>query len=205
MRIDHIIVVTRNVEAAAARVHTATGLGSLMGGDHADWGTTNRLVPVGDQYLEILGIKDLAVAEGHPIGRWVAGRSAERDELAAIALATDDLDSICSRLDLTPMPGGRTRSDGAQLSWRLAGVEEAISEGLPFFIEWTPPLTGGLPEGGFDTGARFDRVDLGGDIERLGEWLGEDVPNLNLVGSEPGIHEVVIATAAGSVHLGEHL
>ena len=205
MRIDHIILATRNVEAAAARVHEATGLNSVAGGEHADWGTTNRLVPVGEQYLEILGVKDLAVAEGHPIGLWVASRSAERDQLVAIALATDDLDSVCQRLGLTPIPGARTGSDGAKLSWRLAGVEEAIFEGLPFFIEWTPPLKGGLPDGASDTGTRFERVDLGGDVARLTGWLGQDVPGLNPVGSEPGIHEVVIATPGGSVHLGEQL
>jgi len=205
MNIDHVILVTRNVDASADRVLDATGLDSLAGGDHEDWGTTNRLVPVGQQYVEILGINDLAVAEGHPIGRWVAAESAEADQLVAVALATDDLDEVCARLGLTPIPGARSGSDGADLSWRLAGVEAAISRGLPFFIEWTPPLTGGLPAAATENGATFERLDLGGDVAALTEWLGQDVPGLNLVGGEPGIREVVISTTTGPVHLNERL
>jgi len=201
MNIDHVILVTRNVDAAAERVLDATGLDSVVGGDHEAWGTTNRLVPVGEQYVEILGVKDLAVAEGHPIGLWVAGQSAEADRLVAVALATDDLDAICSRLELTPMPGARQGSDGAELSWRLAGVEASITRGLPFFIEWTPPAKGGLPIAATGNGATFERLDLGGDVAVLTEWLGEDVPGLNLVGGEPGIRELVISTADGLVRI----
>lgn len=205
MKIDHVILATRNVDACATRVLDATGLDSLAGGDHEHWGTTNRLVPVGEQYVEILGVKDLAVAEGHPIGQWVAGQSAEADRLVAVALAVDDLDAICSRLGLTPMPGARQGSDGAELSWRLAGVEASMARGLPFFIEWTPPSTGGLPVSATGSGSTFERLDLGGDVAELTEWLGQDVPGLNLVGGEPGIRGVVISTPTGPVHLPEQL
>jgi hypothetical protein len=205
VKIDHVVLVTRNVDASAERVLDATGLDSLAGGDHANWGTTNRLVPVGEQYVEILGVKELAVAEGHPIGQWVARESVEADRLVAVALATDDLDQVCARLHLTPSPGARQGGDGADLSWRLAGVEAAISRGFPFFIEWTPPLEGGLPASATQNGAVFERLDLGGDVRALTEWLGQDVPGVNLVGGEPGIREVVISTPDGPVHLPERL
>lgn len=205
MNIDHVILVTRDVDACAASVLSATGLDSLAGGDHDDWGTTNRLVPVGKRYVEILGVKSLEVAEGHPIGQWVAGQSVEADRLVAVALATDDLDQVCARLQLTPIPGGRQGSDGAELSWRLAGVEAAISRGLPFFIEWTAPLTGGLPVAATTNDAAFERLDLGGDTAALTSWIGQEVPELNLVGGDPGIREVVISTPTGSVRLPERL
>jgi len=205
MNIDHVILVTRNVDACAARVLSATGLDSLAGGDHEDWGTTNRLVSVGNQYVEILGVKSLEVAEGHPIGQWVAGQSVEADRLVAVAMATDDLDQVCSRLQLTPVPGARQGSDGADISWRLAGVEAAITRGLPFFIEWTPPSTGGLPAAATRNDAAFERLDLGGDTAALTDWLGAEVPGLNLVGGDPGVREVVISTPTGSVRLPERL
>lgn len=76
MRIDHLLLVTRDIDASAARLLADHGLGSVEGGDHPAWGTGNALVPVGDAYVELFGIRDEAAATTSPVGGWVMAQSA---------------------------------------------------------------------------------------------------------------------------------
>ncbi len=62
MRIDHVSLATRDIDATAARLLRTHGLSSVRGGDHPDWGTGNSIVPAGPAYLELLGVRDLEKA-----------------------------------------------------------------------------------------------------------------------------------------------
>jgi hypothetical protein len=44
----------------------------VAGGRHPGWGTANRIVPLGNTYLEVVAAVDAAEADGSPFGRWVA-------------------------------------------------------------------------------------------------------------------------------------
>ena len=142
------------------------GLASIEGGRHPGWGTANRIVPLGDTYLELVAVVDEAQAARNPFGRWVAG--APPGPLGW-AVRTDGLDKVAGWLGLTVEDGSRIGRDGRRIEWRLAGVEQAASQpSLPFFIEWAPGTT--LPGHGHE--GRIDALELVGDVERLREWLG---------------------------------
>ena len=65
--IDHLVIAVADPEAAAAELEAELGLAATGGGRHAA-GTHNRLVFLGDAYLELIGVWDRALALGHPIG-----------------------------------------------------------------------------------------------------------------------------------------
>lgn len=201
MRIDHVILATRDIDATATRLLRDHGLGAVPGGDHLDWGTGNSIVPAGDAYLELMGVRDLEKARTNPVGQWLLTVTAAGDKVAGVCLATDDLDDVCARLGLTATPGRRVRPDGTTVSWRMAGIEHAMTGGLPFFLSWDGESGGGETpaEGRAATG--ISRVRLGGDPDRLREWLGDEVPGLELVGGEPGCRSVVLETGGGPVEV----
>ena len=111
LRIDHVIYVVEDLDAASARFREALGLGSVVGGRHVGWGTANRLVPLGHEYVELVAVADRAEAAGSDFGRVVMQTAASGGGLAGWAVATDDLQSIARRLNLEVTHGARTRPD----------------------------------------------------------------------------------------------
>ena len=205
VRIDHVLLASGDIEESADRLLSRYGLESVRGGEHPQWGTGNRIVPLGGQYLEIIGVTDPARAAGTDLGRWVAASSSEGDALAGFMVEPDDFEATCARLLLAQTPGARTLPDGTSLSWRLAGLSEAITQGLPCFITWDGRggALGGLdhdppPD---DTGIAW--VEVGGDPDVLREWVGGDVDALQLVGGAPGIRRLAVRTASQTVILDE--
>ena len=129
LELDHVLI--------AAHGETWHGLASIAGGRHPGWGTANRLVPLGESYLELVTVVDEAEAARSVFGRWVAG--ARSGAPFGWAVRTDDLDAVAARLGLTVRDGARQAPDGRRLTWRMAGIEQAAAEpSLPFFIEWGP-------------------------------------------------------------------
>src|SRR5262245_53549604 len=58
LAIDHVILLAADLDHAAARLLKTHGLASLPGGRHPGHGTGNRIVPLGDSYLELMGVVD---------------------------------------------------------------------------------------------------------------------------------------------------
>lgn len=203
MRIDHVILATRDVEAASRRLLVDHGLGSVVGGDHPAWGTGNRIVPAGSSYLEVMGIRDEPVARTTDLGRYVLDRAANGDRLALVCLTAADLDAACARLGIVAEERSRTRPDGTVITWRMAGLESALAEGTPFFIDWDDATGADVPDP--DAGERANavlRVALGGEADLIRAWVGEDVPGLDLVGGEPGVASVTVRVGDREVVLG---
>jgi hypothetical protein len=152
-------------------------LASIEGGRHPGWGTANRIVPLGDSYLELVTVMDPAEAAGDPFGRWVA--TAGTGPLGW-AVRVRDIDAVARRLGLTVAAGSRATRSGETLRWRMAGLDRAAGEpSLPFFIEWAPdtPFPGRAPIRHRAGHVRIARLDLEGDAGRLATWLdGADLP-----------------------------
>jgi len=204
--IDHVLLATRDIDAAARRLLDRYGLASVRGGEHPQWGTGNRIVPVGDAYIEIIGITDAEVAATAPLGRWITSHTTDGDVLAGVMIEPTDFDGVCTRLGLTPIPGMRDLADGTSVSWRLAGLAEAMAQTIPCFISWDSRkgrLGSEAPQGGVSaTGIAW--LELGGDAQAVTAWLGDEVvPGLRLVGGPPGIRALAISTPDGPVVLPE--
>ena len=170
LRIDHVLYAVSDLEAGAARFEEDLGLDSIPGGPHPDWGTANRIVPLGPDYLELVGVVDRAKAEASPFGRLVLEAG---EGLVGWSVGTDDLDRVARRLGLEIVRGKRKRPDGVRLTWRAAGIEAAMhSRGaLPFFIQWEGP--GELhPGGDHQAAAGVTWVEVAAQETELRDWLG---------------------------------
>jgi hypothetical protein len=200
VRIDHVLLVAADLEATASRLREEQGLASIPGGTHPQWGTANRIVPLGGPYLEIIGIVDPALAAENPFGRWVGALAVDGDSLAGLMIAPDDFDAVCTPLSLTPMPGQRTLPDGTSLSWRLAGMVEAMSRTLPCFISWDKRDRAFDGDAGVGA-AGIAGLELGGDPDEITTWLGGEVDGLRLVGGAPGLRRMIIASGTGDIVL----
>jgi hypothetical protein len=172
--IDHLIVSAPNLEIGAAELKERLGVESVPGGRHTGFGTENRIVPLGDNYLEILAVTDPEEAASSRFGRWAGTTGRLPIGIDAVCLRTGELDVVCERLGIDAMQMRRVRPDGRELSWRVAGLEEALDENVPFFIQWD--MTDDLLPGNTPippSGVRLDSVTIVGDVPRLQLWTGE--------------------------------
>jgi hypothetical protein len=186
--VDHIILCVDDLDDAGAEVRRRFGLSSLPGGRHAGHGTGNRIVPLGSAYLELVAILDPEEAASSAFGRWVAERSAGGLQPHALCLRTDDLDSICESLGLAPFSMSRLKPDGSELRWRLAGLEDMIARGVPFYIEWDIDPQDHPAKAGESVEAVVE-VTLSGDLELLALWTA-DCEGISVVQGEPGVASV---------------
>jgi hypothetical protein len=182
VRIDHVLWVADDLDAAADRLAAEHGLPSGGGGRHVGIGTHNRVFPLGGGYLEVIAIADHDEAAASTMGRAVA---AAPDGLFGWAVAVDDVPVEAQRLGLEVTSIER---DG--LTARLTGVAQAMAEPwLPFFIQRDPGIA--------DPGASGDAggiawIELAADPARLQEWLGsgEELPLRYAAGEAPGLRAV---------------
>jgi Glyoxalase-like domain len=137
LELDHVLIAVDDLATAASEIEARHGLASIEGGRHPGWGTANRIVPLGEAYLELIALVDEAEAAQSAFGRWVATADPTVAQPLGWAVRTDELDEVARRLDLTVAAGSRATRSGELLHWRVAGVEQAAAEpSLPFFIEW---------------------------------------------------------------------
>jgi len=166
VRIDHVIYGTSDLDAAQALVERELGLEVQPGGHHVGQGTGNRIVPLGNAYLELLTVDDPAEAAASPVGSLLAELIAEGDRLLAYAVSVDDVHATAQRLG-TPIVTVRR----GELEGHLTGVEEALRTSyLPFFGR-----SRGRPAEQGD--ATLDWIEVSGDGARLRAWLdGAELP-----------------------------
>ncbi len=177
LRLDHVLLAVSDLDAGARVLHERHGLASIVGGRHAEWGTANRIVPVGDAYLELVAIVDHDRAMANHFGRWVASAGQGLVQPLGWAVRTPSIDDVAQRLDLVVSSGSRLAPDGRELQWWLAGVDRAAAESShPFFIQWArgTPHPSQMPVTHPAGTVVVDHVEVGGDSSRLVRWLGDN-------------------------------
>jgi hypothetical protein len=202
-RLDHVVFAVPDLDEAAVRFRKEFGLDSIEGGRHERWGTANRIVPLGDQYLELVAAVDEQMAAETAFGRGVLERAAGGGGWFTMAAIADDLDAVASRLGIGVDSGSRTRPDGQTVRWRMAGLDDQRREPwMPFFLTWDVPdeLHPGRARAGHGVRATgLAWVEVGGDAERLRTWLGGDELPIRVTDDEPGTHRVAISTPDGEL------
>lgn len=139
--IDHLVIACRDLDAAAEAVADRLGLEVGGGGRHDQLGTENRLVWLGDAYLELISVFDAGLAAASWLGPAVVHALEGGEGLASFALASDDLDADVARLRAAgstisePLAGERSRPDGEVVRWRVARPTALGMDKTPFLIE----------------------------------------------------------------------
>ncbi len=202
LRIDHVVWGVDDLDRAAEEVQERYGLASVPGGRHPGWGTANRIVPLGDSYVELLAVVDPDEAAADPVGSGYARHIRAASGLMLWCLATDGLDAVAARLGLGIQAKSRVLPDGTRIGWRSAGLAAALEKpSLPFFIEWdvAPERHPGRMDAPHAVTPRsIASVTVGADPEELAAWLG-GAPLPVRLGGPPGVNLVTIATVAGEV------
>jgi hypothetical protein len=205
LRVDHIIYAVTDLEAAAERLRQEFGFASVVGGRHPGWGTANRIVPLGHEYIELAAVVDREQAAASDFGRAVMDAVATGQPLVGWAVATDDLEDIARHLRLEVTSGSRDRPDGSTLRWRLAGVAAALSTGaLPFFIQWAAPPDLHPAAAVVDhdvTPSGIAWVEIAAENEALHGWLGDHDLPLRITKPPARLKAVAISTATGELML----
>lgn len=200
MELDHVLIAVTDLEAAARNFESRHGLASVDGGRHRDFGTANRIIPLGSTYLELVAVVDPGAAAASSFGWWVDRGATEEGRLIGWAVRTTALDQVAGRLELPIRSGSRQTPAGSELRWRSAGIDEAIAEPcLPFFIEWEA----GVPYPGAVEAPRatIAGLVLEGSADRVAGWLGEHALPIRVIDGPAEVAAIVLSTPAGQIVL----
>jgi hypothetical protein len=136
LRLDHLAVSATSLAYGVEWVEQALGVALAPGGVHALMSTHNRLLGLGDIYLEVIAIDPAAPQPPHP--RWFdLDNFAGAPRLTNWIVACDDLDAA-----LTELPAGvghPTDLERGDLRWRMAvPADGRLPHGNahPALIQW---------------------------------------------------------------------
>jgi hypothetical protein len=205
LALSQVIFGVRDLDGATDRFR-ALGFDVLDGGVHPGVGTANRVIPLGDQYLELLGVAVPSEARESEYGRSLLRAIANGDRLVRWSLRTDAIDEVAARLGIGVEARRRTRPDGELLTWRAAGLDLALADAtLPFFMQWDHAgQYPGLAPAVHPNGAR--RVSSltvsPADPERFPTWTaGAEAPLRIVADRGPGLWNVTVQTDAGDLEI----
>jgi hypothetical protein len=166
------------------------------------------IVPLGDQYLELLAVVDEQEAAASPMGRPVLEALASRGEgLARWSMQASDLNGIACRVGLEVQHRHRTLPSGEIVRWRSVGVDEAWSQ--PWrcaFMAWEDQARhpGRMPHRHRCQADGIAWIEVGvPDRFELADWLGEAVPAdvKPLTQATLGPTRMALRTASGELAL----
>ncbi len=165
--LDHVVVLVENL-AAGTKDFEALGFTVIPGGEHPRVGSHNALIAFADgSYLELIAFKhrsspphvtiakhvraeDLKAEQISPAERHMRSWETAGEGLVDFALVPrviEDAIAGAARRGLTlegPLPGGRLRPDGQQVSWQF-GIPDAFD--LPFLCADITPRSLRVPHG----------------------------------------------------------
>jgi hypothetical protein len=199
-----VLLAVTDLAAAARAIEERHGLASIEGGRHAGWGTANRIVPLGESFIELIAVVDPAEAAGSSFGSWVARGATSEGKPLGWAVRTDDLDDAAGRLGLAVDAKSRKDASGRTLRWRVAGIDEAAAEpSLPFFLEWGDgtPFPGRAPVTHPAGEVEITSLELVGDRQRLADWLGSHRLPITVREGAPAVAGVILSGASGEFTL----
>jgi hypothetical protein len=158
MRLDHLALSARTLEDGVAHVEAALCVALAPGGQHPHMGTHNRLLGLGDVYLEVIAADPAAPRPAWP--RWFdLDRFTGAARLTNWIAACDDLEAEVARgPDGVGVPLALARGD---LRWKMAVPAAGrlpFDDAFPALIQW---------EGAFhpvqrlpDAGVRLIRLEI---------------------------------------------
>lgn len=158
LRFDHLAISANSLAEGVDVVEQALGVTLAPGGVHALMSTHNRLLGLGDLYLEVIAIDPAAPTPPHP--RWFdLDHFNDRPRLTNWIVACDDLDAALATLPQgVGLPVDLERGD---LRWRMAVPVDGMlpfGNAHPALIQWQGAAHPAqrLP----DVGVRLDLLEI---------------------------------------------
>ena len=158
MRLDHLAVSAMTLEEGVAHVEAALGVALAPGGQHPLMATHNRLLGLGDVYLEVIAADPAAPPPARP--RWFdLDRFSGTPRLTNWIAACDDLEAeLAQGPEGVGVPVALARGD---LRWQMAVPATGrlpFDDAFPALIRWDGTLhpAGLLP----DAGVRLLRLEI---------------------------------------------
>lgn len=144
--LDHVVVVTNDLDTAVEQIAKATGVTLEPGGVHPSFGTRNYLASFGSgAYLEVIGVdrENTGYTGTRPFGI----DDATGTFAATWAITPQDIEAavVASRAHGVdpgePEPKSRRRPDGSLLEWKLTRSFSEPSGVVPFMLDWEGATT----------------------------------------------------------------
>lgn len=198
LRVDHLAVVTGRLDEGVRAVEDLLGVPMAGGGKHSLMGTHNRLLGLGDLYLEVIAIDPEAPHPGRP--RWFdMDRFTGPPRLANWVAGCDDL---AAEVALGPVGIGRPVSLArGDYRWRMAIPDDGclpFDGAFPALIQWEGSMH---PAAALrDHGLRLARLEVGHpQAERLQAALAGrlDDPRVVVASAPKATLRATIDTPAG--------
>lgn len=150
LTLDHIAISAQTLQEGVDWVEASLGVKMAGGGQHPLMGTHNRLLGLGDIYLEVIAIDPAGIPPARP--RWFdLDRFTGAPRLTTLIARTDNLEaSLAKSPPGTGIPTAFSRGD---YRWRMALPEDGIlpfDSAFPALIQWQTALhpTQSLPDSG---------------------------------------------------------
>lgn len=202
LRLDHLAVGCGALAEGVAAVEVALGVPLAPGGEHAEFGTHNRLLSLGpSEYLEVIAVNPAAPAPGRP--RWFdLDRFGGPPRLTNWVAACDDMaGALAASPEGAGVPMDLARGD---FRWTMAVPGDGVlpfAGAFPALIRWqgTTHPAPRLP----DHGVRLTALHLRHpQAEALRAALGPLLadPRVTIGSGAPGL-SASFATPAGVRHL----
>lgn len=138
-RIDHLIIAAPDV-VLLEEAFRQLGFHIVGGGTHPHLGTRNRIIVLGEGYIELLAVADVARASEALLGRIRAGAG-----WVGYAMQSADIEAETEAMRARgvdargPVPGRLVATDGRERSWRVTTIGSddlwAAALPLPFLIQ----------------------------------------------------------------------
>jgi catechol 2,3-dioxygenase-like lactoylglutathione lyase family enzyme len=135
--IDHIIIGVHDLKKAAAQFSQKLGLLASGGGIHPSGGTANRIIVIGESYLELIAVRAPGEAQQSMLDRLAKGEG-----YLNVALASDDIEAEGAAMRergvsiFGPTPGELRSAEGRSRGWSRINVEQAVlAQHYPFIIQ----------------------------------------------------------------------
>ena len=135
--LDHIIIGVNDLEAAAAVFSQKLGLLASGGGIHPSGGTANRIIVIGDSYLELITVRAPAEAQQSLLERLAKGDGYLNFVLSSNDIKADSAAMAERGVSISGPTAGQLRSaDGRTRAWSRVDVERPeLAQHYPFLIQ----------------------------------------------------------------------
>ncbi|GCE17650.1 VOC family protein [Dictyobacter kobayashii] len=195
--LDHIIIGVSDLAQADETFRQQLGLVSSGGGNHPSGGTANRIIVIGDTYLELIAVRAPEEAQQSMLERLALG-----DGYLNCVLASDDIEADSRAMFqrgvrvIGPDQGSLKSADGVSRGWLRTDVERPdLTQHYPFIIQHDSSglerrrrLAGGNTPPGHPSGVqRVQSVTLA--VENLEEATRRFQQIYGLNSSQPHLHK----------------